>query len=235
MSIQVGETSEVEPQKKTIRPAAPERRAPAQSVRATVLALIAAGAGLGFYATEIEPAWIEATHYRLAAPVSPPIKIAHLTDLHTRELGRPERRLLALLEEEKPDLIAITGDATHNDATAADTRALFERLHAPLGVWMARGNWEVWRLTDDSGAFFRSLGIHYLMNENRPLPLRQTDFFNSSAAAEGAAGGAARRGRRGHPPLRAGAKAPPAKWAIRPVRFRKPRALYPQNRAPGSA
>jgi predicted MPP superfamily phosphohydrolase len=124
---------------------------------------------LAIYATQIEPVWIEVTRYRVPAPVSPAIKIAHLTDLHTRELGRPEWRLLELLGKEKPDLIVITGDVTHNDGDAEGTRALLERLHAPLGVWMVRGNWEIWHLKDNPREFFESLGIHYLINESRPV------------------------------------------------------------------
>ncbi len=169
MPIQVAEPSQLELQIKTIALGAPVKRGPTKKVRAAVLACLAAVALVIFYAMEIEPVWIEVTHSHLAAPFSPPIKIAHLTDLHTRELGRPERRLLALLDEEKPDLIVITGDATHNDATVADTRPLLGRLHAPLGVWMVRGNWEVWRLTEDTGAVLRSIGIHFLMNESRPV------------------------------------------------------------------
>ena len=145
------------------------RRGPSNKFRAAVLGSIVAIFLLVFYGTEIEPSWIEVTHYRVAAPVTPPIRIAHLTDLHTLGLGRPERRLLELLAEEKPDVIVITGDVTHNDGRIEDARALLERLRAPLGVWMVRGNWELWRPSEEAGEFFRSLGIHYLVNENAQL------------------------------------------------------------------
>ena len=169
MNTHLRESSEAEPQSEIVgRPHAP-RREPSTRLRVAVRVFLASIALLGFYATQVEPAWIEVTHYRMASPASPPIKIAHLTDLHTRELGRPERRLLALLEEEKPDLIVITGDVTHNDGTLADTRPLLERLHAPLGVWMVRGNWESWRQSEDTGKFMRPLGIHYLLNESKPV------------------------------------------------------------------
>jgi predicted MPP superfamily phosphohydrolase len=158
------ETSAVQPPSKIAT-----RRGPSNKFRAAVLAILAAIFVLVFYAAEIEPSWIEVTHYHVTAPISPPIKIAHLTDLHTLELGRPERRLLELLAEEKPDVIVITGDVTHNDGRIEDSRALLERLHAPLGVWMVRGNWELWRPAEDAGEFFHSLGIHYLVNENAQL------------------------------------------------------------------
>ena len=164
MDSQLQETSAVEPSSKVEK-----RRRPSKKLRVAVLVFAGATASLAIYGTEIEPAWIEVTHYAVAAPVSPPIKIAHLTDLHTRELGRPERRLLELLEQEKPDVIVITGDVTHNDARLDDARPLLERLHAPLGIWVVRGNWEVWRPAEDVRDFFRSLGIHYLLNECAPL------------------------------------------------------------------
>src|SRR5437773_3792566 len=62
----------------------------------------------------IEPDWIEVTHHRVFAPLASPLKIAHLTDIHTLGLGRRERRMLALLESERPDLIVITGDTVSN-------------------------------------------------------------------------------------------------------------------------
>ena len=145
------------------------RPGPSKRLRAAVLGLLGAAVLMGIYAAEIEPVWIEVTRYHVAAPISPAIKIAHLTDLHTRELGRPERRLLELLDEEKPDVIVITGDVTNNDGNAADTRALLERLHAPLGVWMVRGNWEIWQLKESPNALYQSLGIHYLINESQPV------------------------------------------------------------------
>lgn len=123
----------------------------------------------GFYAVEIEPVWIEVTHHQVDAPVHPAIKIAHLTDLHTRQLGRPERRLLALLEQEKPDLIVITGDMTNNDGTLEETRFVLDRLHAPLGVWAVPGNWEIWQQRNDVPDFFRAHGLHFLQNESAPL------------------------------------------------------------------
>jgi predicted MPP superfamily phosphohydrolase len=134
-----------------------------------VLTLLALVFLLVLDAAIIEPSWIEVTHYSVTAPVPRPIKIAHLTDLHTREIGFRERHLLALLEREKPDLIAITGDVPNNDALLDTARPLLARLHAPLGVWVVRGNWEIWQVDGAAGDFFRSLGFHYLENQNAEL------------------------------------------------------------------
>ena len=42
----------------------------------------------------IEPYRIEVTHSSVQAPLTRPLKIAHLSDLHTSGLGRRERKLL---------------------------------------------------------------------------------------------------------------------------------------------
>jgi hypothetical protein len=58
----------------------------------------------------VEPYRIEVTHSSVLAPLTAPLKIAHLSDLHSSGLGRRERQLLGLLDAEQPDLIVITGD-----------------------------------------------------------------------------------------------------------------------------
>jgi predicted MPP superfamily phosphohydrolase len=145
----------------------------------------------------IEPYWIEVTHHHVFAPLASPLKIAHLTDIHTRGLGRRERRMLALLESERPDLIVITGDTvsnggfddifretprrlkqvrpkTHGQRLARENEGRYEmcrevlkRLHAPLGVWLVRGNWEHWWPVGDEREFYESVGVNFLLNEGR--------------------------------------------------------------------
>ena len=41
------------------------------------------------------------------------IKIVHLSDLHGKEFGRKNARLVAKIVKEKPDFIVITGDIIH--------------------------------------------------------------------------------------------------------------------------
>jgi uncharacterized protein len=139
----------------------------------------------------IEPDWIEVTHHRVAAPLASPLKIAHLSDLHTHGLGRRERAMIASLELERPDVIVITGDSIYNggldsifrtkphprgarrkqgdDSDFDDQRyrfcaEVFRRLHAPLGVWLVKGNWEHWHRLKDERGFYESVGIHFLQN-----------------------------------------------------------------------
>jgi len=62
------------------------------------------------YAFFVEPYRIEVTRITAEAPLATPLKIAHVSDLHTSGLGRREQQLLRLLEAEQPDVILITGD-----------------------------------------------------------------------------------------------------------------------------
>jgi predicted MPP superfamily phosphohydrolase len=119
----------------------------------------------------IEPYRIEVTHNQVQAPIARPLKIAHLSDLHTAGLGRRELRLLELLSAEQPDVIVITGDSLTRGFQYEKIRPLLSRLQAPLGVWLVRGNWEnqyPMRLERER-LFYSQLGIHFLLNEARPL------------------------------------------------------------------
>jgi predicted MPP superfamily phosphohydrolase len=146
-----------------------------------LVAFLLSGLAAGLYAFGIEPDWIEVTHHRVAAPVSPPLTIAHLTDLHVRRLGRREKSLLAILEREKPDVVVITGDSVVDgdvlvpvgERTSRFTYArageLFDRLRAPLGVFAVRGNWENLRRLRDEQGYYASHGVRLLLNESQEV------------------------------------------------------------------
>ncbi len=120
----------------------------------------------GFWA---EPYWIQISRYQLQTGVDPPFKIAHLTDLHTYGLGSREQEVLQILDAEKPDLIAITGDTLSSSGNYELCRPFLSSLHAPSGIWMVPGNFENRRKLDNASAFYNSLNVHYLVNRNQPI------------------------------------------------------------------
>jgi predicted MPP superfamily phosphohydrolase len=122
---------------------------------------------VAFYGFWAEPYWIQVSRYHLQMGIHPSIKIAHLTDLHTYGLGSREQEIVNRLEEEKPDLIAITGDTLAQSGTYELCRPILSRLHAPLGVWAVPGNFENKRKLDNETAFYNSLNIHYLINSSQ--------------------------------------------------------------------
>lgn len=122
----------------------------------------------------IEPYWIEVTHHTVHAGTpafgTAPLKIAHLTDLHTTGVGRLERQLLARIAAERPDAIVITGDSLAGfTGTYDEVRELFQQFHAPLGVWVVRGNRENGRPVHHERAFYDSTGVHFLLNQAEPV------------------------------------------------------------------
>lgn len=131
--------------------------------------VVAAGLVAATDAFLVEPYRIEVTHSSVEAPLTRPLKIAHLSDLHTSGLGRRERQLLARLDAEHPDVIVITGDTVTWGHPYDNIRPLLSRLHAPLGIWLVRGNWENDHPLLNERAFYSQLGVHFLLNQARPI------------------------------------------------------------------
>lgn len=147
-------------------PTAPRAKAPRR--RRAWIALLVAVLLYG-YAGHVEPAWLEVTHHDVALRVAKPITLAHLTDLHTVGFWRRERRLVEQLEVERPDVIVITGDTLCQGGNYDQCKPLLEKLHAPLGVYMVPGNWEVANPIKDLKGFFAGCGVRYLRNESVEL------------------------------------------------------------------
>lgn len=133
-----------------------------------VLACITALA-LTLYAGFVEPRWIEVTRHRLVANVRSPLRIAHLTDLHTHGLGAVEEETLRRLDAERPDVIAITGDTATRGVPLSAARPVLARLKAPLGVYAVNGNWEHWVPVEDAARVFADSGVVLLDNAYRRI------------------------------------------------------------------
>ena len=135
-----------------------------------LVAIVIAVAAILVDAFQIEPERIQVNRYTIHANVQSPLKIADLSDLHTRGLGRPERKVLAILAKEKPDAIVITGDTLANPFGGyAACAKVYKQLHAPLGVWFVHGNWENWHPLRHERQFYRDAGINLLVNQNHEL------------------------------------------------------------------
>ncbi len=133
----------------------------------SLIALTALLSGLAIYSYFVEPNWIEVTHHKIEGSVGASLKIAHLTDLHLRAFGRMEKRALEMIDKESPDIIVLTGDSIEESKSIPFVKNFFTGLHAPLGVWVVRGNWENWAPISNEHEFYRSLGVNFLLNEIR--------------------------------------------------------------------
>ena len=95
------------------------------------------------------PRAFEWNRYEIPVAGLPPqlegLRIAHISDLHTRRSWRPQfDRLIERVRQEAPDLILITGDfvdSKRNHAPALPhVLRLVEQLKAPLGCFGTLGN-----------------------------------------------------------------------------------------------
>jgi predicted MPP superfamily phosphohydrolase len=135
--------------------------------RGLLAALVLLPPLLAAYAFWIEPYWIQVTRHETGEGPRE-IKIVHLTDLHFKTEGSRERRVLEILEEEKPDLIVITGDSITDGFDPEAFTAFLSRIRAPLGVFACRGNWEDWY--SYSIPCFAEGGVRLLEDQSEALP-----------------------------------------------------------------
>ena len=97
-------------------------------------------------------------------------RIAQLSDIHIGPFMTEEqiRKYVRIVNDLKPDLIALTGDFVTWDASTqrAVVNALAS-LHAPFGIFGCLGNHEAWSHTEASiTRMFQQVGIRILRREN---------------------------------------------------------------------
>jgi len=69
-------------------------------------------------------------------------KVAFLSDLHMKSIGLRENKILEILNEEKPDLILLTGDYISFKGPYEPVMSFFHQLKAPYGTYAVLGNAE---------------------------------------------------------------------------------------------
>lgn len=90
---------------------------------------------------------VGATRYTVSNGKIPPAfdgyKIAVISDLHNAEFGKDNGTLISLIEQEKPDIIALTGDLIDSNRTDIEISAsLVKRLAETAPCYYITGNHE---------------------------------------------------------------------------------------------
>ena len=93
-------------------------------------------------------------------------RIAQLSDIHGNSFGEDNIDILAILREQEPDIIAITGDISDDDNPPRNVRRLLEQLVEIAPVYYVTGNHE-WsaRHIDELMDMMAELGVTPLRNE----------------------------------------------------------------------
>jgi len=115
---------------------------------------------------------IEVRHYQIESPslgrVLAGLKVAHLSDLHLKEIGLREKKVLEILKKEKPDLIFVTGDFISFKNRYEPSMDFFDELEARFGVFAVLGNTEY---SNESGSCI-------LCHEGKSKNLRKKQNLN---------------------------------------------------------
>jgi predicted MPP superfamily phosphohydrolase len=145
-------------------------------MRGLLGATLAGGTGWS-YAHFIEPGWVELTSISLALPrLAAPFRryrLVQLSDLHLGDWldAAHLQGLITLINQQQPDLVAITGDFVTFDpaGVAADLQAQLRRLKARDGVVAVLGNHDHWSDPEQVRQVLQHSGITELRNTNIAL------------------------------------------------------------------
>lgn len=117
---------------------------------------------------------LQISRYTVTADVSSEFKIVHLSDLHSKEFGKNNRKLYQSVLDCKPDFIVFTGDLIDDSSVDIDNMAAFLReLNVAVPVIYIPGNHE-----HRGGRFneiittLKNTGIIVLINELVEIPIK---------------------------------------------------------------
>ena len=122
---------------------------------------------------------ISVSRYPLSSPkIAAPIRVVFLSDLHGREFGGGNQRLLEQIAAQEPDLIGLVGDIFNQDADAAEIDAMCGFIHACAGIaptYFGLGNHEAEYLETDAAGLLdriRAAGATVVDNSYVDLELK---------------------------------------------------------------
>lgn len=119
---------------------------------------------------------IGTTHYEIAFENLPSsfegYKIAQISDLHNAKFGESNARIIEILHEENPDMIAITGDLIDSNRTDIDIAVQFMQQAVQIApCYYVTGNHEAW-IGEDYQQLEKKMidvGVRILHDEVMPI------------------------------------------------------------------
>lgn len=102
------------------------------------------------------------------------LKIAHMTDVHIGPYvsGKDVKKMVTLLQQDSPDLLAITGDFVDDVSLLPGVMDTMKPFMAslPLGTWFCMGNHEHRRGAGPIRSVLQQNGVRILDNQHQRLP-----------------------------------------------------------------
>lgn len=101
---------------------------------------------IALYGFCIEPFQIQINHeYIQNTGLNSALKgktAVHISDLHIKKNGRLEKKLLKLIDEQKPDFIFLTGDYIKWKKDLKPALTFLSKLNATKGIWAVMGDYD---------------------------------------------------------------------------------------------
>lgn len=114
--------------------------------RRIIIGLSAFGVLCFAYGYFIEPYWPEVTRISIKHQKIPggrrPVRIVHISDIHSDPKPRLENRLSEIIAAEKPDLIVYTGDSVNSRESTSVFKECITRISAIAPTFAIKGNWD---------------------------------------------------------------------------------------------
>lgn len=141
------------------------------SLKTTLSTSLLVGGGLA-YANQIEPFWVDITHHRLPLPrlaaAFDGYRLLQISDIHADSWMTAERlqACVDLVNQQQPDLIAITGDfvTPHPSTVAEHLLGPLRSLRARDGVLAVLGNHDHWTAAESVRHILQQTGVAELRN-----------------------------------------------------------------------
>ncbi len=106
------------------------------------------GFGCFGYAYFIEPYRLSVRNIEIKSAKIPkggkPIRIVHISDVHSDAKARLEEKLPAAIAEQQPDLIIFSGDSLNSPEGLPIFRKCLTEISKIAPTYVVRGNWDVW-------------------------------------------------------------------------------------------
>ncbi|HEX9989504.1 MAG TPA: metallophosphoesterase [Chloroflexia bacterium] len=162
------------------------------------VASVATGAGAYGYAWAVEPNWLDVVKVKLTLPNLPGefdgYRVAQISDIHAGKWmpGARLSRVVDIVNNQQPDLIAITGDFVTQTYLAApvDIVPTMKRLRAKDGVVAVLGNHDYWgdlgphlirRVIRESGMVDLNNDVHTLERDGKLFHVAGVDSYRAGA------------------------------------------------------
>ena len=128
------------------------------------------------YAAFIEPQWTTVSRHIVPSNSALPVRIVQLSDLHIREMGWRENRVLNEVAKLKPDVLVLSGDVVDRPEAMEALDTFLDGL-PPAQKIAVLGNWEYWGniQRDYLAQAYANHGVKLLVNTRADLSVRGRD------------------------------------------------------------